>query len=85
MLIGARWATGLPEYGRLPAIFAEARSFSLLRASAVRARARSCRSLGVRRTRFGFSDAFGFEAVVWGFETLRAGVRAAAVLPDFLN
>ena len=58
-------------------------SFSLLRASTARALARSCRSSGVRRTRFAFSDAFGFAAVVAGFETLRAGVRAASGLAGF--
>ena len=38
----------------------------------------------MRRTRFGFLDVFGFAVVVAGFEALRAGVRAAAVLLFFL-
>ena len=60
-------------------------SFSLRRFSAARARPRSCRFSGVSRTRFGFLDVFGFAVVVAGFEALRAGVRAAAVLLFFLN
>ena len=58
-------------------------SLSLLRFSTARALPRSCRSSGVRRTRFGFSDAFGFAEVVAGFETFRAGVRAASGLAGF--
>ena len=38
----------------------------------------------MRRTRFGFLDVFGFAVVVAGFEALRAGVRASAVLLVFL-
>ena len=60
-------------------------SLSLLRFSAARARVRSCRSSGVRRTRFGFSDAFGFAAfTVAGFEALRARAGAAFGFADFL-
>ena len=59
-------------------------SLSLLRFSTARARPRSCRCSTVRRTRFGFSDTFGFAAVVAGFEALRAGVRAAFGLAGFL-
>ena len=47
-------------------------SFSLLRVSTARALARSCRSSGVRRTRFGFLDVFGSAATAAGFEALRA-------------
>ena len=57
--------------------------FILRRCSAARARPRSCRSSGVRRTGFGFWDAFGFEAAAAGFEVLRAGVRAASGLAGF--
>ena len=84
MFLGAIRTAGLPWYGRLPAILAEACVFQLAaRASTARALARSCRSSGVRRTRFGFLDAFGFAAVVTGFETLRARARAAAGLAGF--
>ena len=39
----------------------------------------------VRRTRFGFLDAFGFAvSAFWGFEALRAGVPAAFGLAGFL-
>jgi hypothetical protein len=58
--------------------------FILRRCSAESARARSCRSSGVRRTRFGFWDAFGFEVVAAGFDSLRAGVRVAFGLAAFL-
>ena len=60
-------------------------SLSSLRFSAARARARSCRSSGVRSTRFGFSDAFGFAAfTVAGFEALRGRAGAAFGLAGFL-
>ena len=60
-------------------------SLRLLRFSAVRARACSCRSSDVRRTRFGFSDAFGFATrAVAGFEALRARVGAGFGLAGFL-
>ena len=52
----------------------------VLRASTARALARSCRSSGVRRTRFGVSDTFGFAAVAGDFETFGAGAGAAAGL-----
>ena len=59
--------------------------FILRRCSAARARRRSCRSSGVRRTRFGFSEAFGFAVrAVSGFEALRARVCAAFGLAGFL-
>ena len=38
---------------------------------------------GVRRTRFGFGDAFGFVAVVAGFKTSGSGAGAAAGLAGF--
>ena len=57
--------------------------FILRRCSAESARARSCRSSGVRRTRFCFWDAFSFAVAAAGFEVLRAGVRAASGLAGF--
>ena len=60
-------------------------SFSLRRFSAARDRARSCRSSGVRRTRFALSDAFGFTGwTVAGFEVLRALSAAGFGLAGFL-
>ena len=56
----------------------------LRRSSAARARVRSRRSSGVRGTRFGFLDVFGFAASVSGFGALRAGLRVALALPVFL-
>ena len=58
MLISAGWATGLPGYGRLPAILAEARVFQL---AAVVAGFEALRA-GVRAV----SDLLGFLVVGLG-------------------
>ena len=84
VLIDAFRATGLPGYGGLPAIPAEACVFQFAACLNCACPTKFLPFLGGKADSLWLLGSFRLCGVVACFDTLLAGVRAAAVLPGFL-